>query len=239
MPDTASLAALRAWYAGTPSRQAVERYCPDALGRGQSARGVLGQIRRQLAEVALRRHRPDLAALFQEGVTTHPNQAKAIARAVEALRTLPAPEPRISDDIDLWLPGRAVAALRTHGIATLADLTVRIPRRRRWWATIPGLGARSAHHIESFFAAHPQLTERARALIKAAPAEPIVPWERIRLPHEVDGTRGSFRAPRRMCTLAANNDHEAINAWLGLHESAETQRAYRKGVYGFVLGCVM
>ncbi|AQV99374.1 Integrase (plasmid) [Cupriavidus necator] len=228
MPDAASLAALRAWYAGSPSRQAVQRYCPDALGRGHSARGVLGQIRRQLAEFALRRHRPDLAALFQAGVTTHPNQAKAIARAMETLRSLPTPEPQVSDNIDLWLPARAVTALRAHGIATLADLTVRIPRRRRWWARIPGLGARSAQRIESFFAAHLQLTERARALIKTAPPEPIVPWERIRLPHEVDGTRGTFRAPRRMCTLAASNDYEAIGAWLGLHESAETQRAYRK-----------
>jgi hypothetical protein len=33
--------------------------------------------------------------------------------------------------IGLWLLARAVATLHAHGIATLADLTVRTPRRRR------------------------------------------------------------------------------------------------------------
>ncbi|MDF7161591.1 integrase, partial [Escherichia coli] len=82
----------------------------------------------------------------------------------------------MSDAIDLWLPARAAMALRAHGIATLADLTVRIPRRRRWWAAIDGLGVRSARHIEAFFAEHPKLTERARALVAATPPEWIVPW---------------------------------------------------------------
>jgi hypothetical protein len=48
MPDAAALAVLRAWYAVASSRQAVERYCPDSLGDGRSARGVLGQIRQLL-----------------------------------------------------------------------------------------------------------------------------------------------------------------------------------------------
>ncbi|WP_241021553.1 phage integrase family protein [Burkholderia sp. Ac-20353] len=38
------------------------------------------------------------------------------------------PHPQISAPIDAWLSSRAVAALRAHGIRTLADLTVRIPR---------------------------------------------------------------------------------------------------------------
>lgn len=102
--------------------------------------------------------------------------------------------------MDWWLNPRAAAALRAHGIRTLADLTVRIPRRRRWWAAIDGLGARSARPIEAFFAPHPKLTERARALITAAPPDPVVPWQQIRLPPEVDGSHGAFRGPRRMCT---------------------------------------
>ncbi|EPX94354.1 MAG: site-specific integrase [Burkholderiaceae bacterium] len=228
MPDAAALAAVRAWYAGASSRDAVVRYCPDALGDGRSARGVLGQIRRRLAELARQRQRDDLVALFLCDSAQRTRHAKSIARALETLAALPIPEPQVSDAIDLWLPARAVAALRAHGIATLADLTVRIPRRRRWWATIDGLGVRSARHIEAFFAEHPRLTERARALVAATPPEWIVPWEHIRLPHEVDGTRGVFRAPRDMCTLDAGNDYEAIGAWLALHESPETLRAYRK-----------
>jgi hypothetical protein len=35
-----------------------------ALGDSRSARGVLGQIRQRLAELARQRHQDDLAALF-------------------------------------------------------------------------------------------------------------------------------------------------------------------------------
>ncbi len=136
MPDAASLAAARAWYAGAASREAVARYCPDALGAGRSARGVLGKIRRSLAELARQRHREDLAALFLCDAAQRTRHAKSVARALETLRSLPIPEPQVSDAIDLWLPARAVTALRAHGIATLADLTVRIPRRRRWWTVV-------------------------------------------------------------------------------------------------------
>ncbi len=83
------------------------------------------------------------------------------------MRTAPAPAPQISDAVDQWLPLRAARALQAAGIATLADLTVRIPRRRQWWTAVPGLGPASARQIEAFFAVHPALTERARALIVA------------------------------------------------------------------------
>jgi site-specific recombinase XerD len=238
-PDAAALAALRAWYAGASSRQAVARYCPDALGVGRSARGVLGVIRRQLAEFARRRRREDFAALFCCEAADRVSHAKAVARALETLRSLPLPEPQISDSVDWWLSPRAVTALRAHGIRTLADLTVRIPRRRRWWAAIDGLGARSARPIEAFFAAHPKLTERARALVTAAPPDPVVPWEQIRLPHEIDGSRGAFRPPRQMCTLDANNDYDAIGAWLAVYESTETERAYRKEAERLLLWAIL
>jgi len=104
-----------------------------------------------------------------------------------------------------WLAPRAAKALHAHGIRTLADLTMRIPCRRRWWAAIDGLGVAAARHIEAFFAAYPQLTERARALIVVAQSGNIVPWEQLCLPHEVDGSQGAFRAPWHACTLNATN----------------------------------
>jgi len=85
------------------------------------------------------------------------------------------PQPLIGDDIDRWLQPRSVAALRAAGIRTLADLTVRIPRRRRWWVAVPGLGATGARQIEAFFAAHPDLTERARALVATAAPQDVSP----------------------------------------------------------------
>jgi hypothetical protein len=197
---------------------------------------VLGRIRRGLIACAASRHRDDLAEVFGERGHT---SADTVARAIERLRGLPAPAPHIADEIDQWLPPRASAALRTHGIRPLAELTVRIRRRRRWWTAIAGLGVASAHRVEAFFAAHPALTERARALIVAAPVGDIVPWEQLRVPHEVDGSHGQFRAPRAACLLNASNDYEAIQSWLSLHESAVTQRAYRKEAERLIMWAIV
>lgn len=102
-PDSASLSALRAWYAGVSSREAVERYCPRTLGDGQSARGVIGRIRRQLADFALSRHRGDLAQPFQCVAGERTRCRRAANRALDLLPSLPVPEPRVSDPVDAWL----------------------------------------------------------------------------------------------------------------------------------------
>jgi len=47
LPDHDALAALRAWYAGLPTREAVVRYLSHWLTRGQSARRVISEIRRR------------------------------------------------------------------------------------------------------------------------------------------------------------------------------------------------
>lgn len=206
MPDAASLAALRAWNEGLTAREAVTRYLGHARADRQSSRGILSGIRRQLVTFARRRHRADLAACFDYPAAERSRHARAVARAIEALPFLPAPAPQIGDDIAQWLDPRAVRALHAHGIKTLAALTVRIPRRRRWWTVVPGLGAAGARKIEVFFAAHPQLTERARALVAVDRPQELVPWERLAVPREVDGSRGTFRAPRSTSTLDADND---------------------------------
>ncbi|PMS25477.1 integrase, partial [Paraburkholderia rhynchosiae] len=83
------------------------------------------------------------------------------------------------------------------------------------------------------------MTERARALIAVTAPGAIVPWERLRLPHEIDGSHGSFRAPQRACTLDASNDYEAVQAWLALHEAPTTQRAYRKEAERLILWAIV
>jgi site-specific recombinase XerD len=172
-----------------------------------------------------------------------------VLHAIALLPRLADAEPQIADDIGHWLRPRAVRVLRAHGIATLADLTVRVPRRRQWWRAIEGLGAATAKQIEAFFAAHPNLTERARALVARQPAavhaqdgaahDVLAPWERIHVPPGVDGTAGTFRAPRSACTLDANNDYEAVQAWLSLHEASTTQRAYRKEAERLILWSIV
>jgi site-specific recombinase XerD len=238
-PDADALAALRAWYAGLSTREAVSRYLPGQAGQGRSARGVLGQIRRALMTAARRAHRDDLAALLAHPAAERMRHAKAVAQAIDQLRHACPPEPQIVDPVEQWFPARAVRALHAHGIVTLADLTVRIPRRRQWWRAIPDLGATGARQIEAFFAVHPALTERARALIAISSPRSIVPWESLRLPHEVDGAAGTFRAPSATCTLDASNDYEAVQAWLSLHESAATQRTYRKEAERLILWAIV
>ncbi|MEX3639714.1 phage integrase family protein [Paraburkholderia sp. BR14320] len=233
------MAALRGWYAGLSSRATVLRYLPGLKAPGQSARGMLGRIRRQLIAFAESRHRLDLAAVFQHTRQERQGRAKAVEHALRTLPSLTAPQPQISDDIEWWLAPRTANALRAHGIHTLSELTVRIRRRRGWWRTIEGLGAMGARQVEAFFAEHPLLTERARALVAVTQPRSIVPWEELRLPHEVDGSQGSFRAPRNACTLNVTNDYEAVQAWLALHETATTQRAYRKEAERLILWAIV
>ncbi|WP_421042983.1 phage integrase family protein [Paraburkholderia sp. A2RI-6] len=238
-PDADELAMLRAWYSGLAVRQAVARYLPARLGDGKSARGVLGTLRRRLQALARAAHRDDLAALLDHPAEERKRHAQAVAQAIDALRTARPPEPQIADAIAQWFAPRAVRVLHAHGITTLADLTVRIPRRRQWWKAVPGLGMASARAIEAFFAAWPALTEKARALVVATRRNDIVPWESISLPHEVDGSAGTFRAPVATCTLDATNDYQAVQTWLALHESPATQRTYRKEAERLILWAIV
>ena len=238
-PDSAELAALRAWHEGLSSREAVTQYLGARKLSGQSSRGLLGQIRRRLALFARQRNREDLATVFEQPESERALQARAATTAVEQLRGMPLPTPKITHDISLWLSERSVRALNARGIKTLADLTVRVPRRRRWWAAVPGLGVSGAKLIEAFFAAHPHLVERAQALVVRNAQQEVQPWEMLVVPGEVDGSRGTFRAPPESCTLNSANDYEAVQAWLSLHESAATQRAYRKEAERLILWAIV
>lgn len=237
-PTADELAALRGWYAGLSSREAVERYLNAKRATGASSRAMISAVRRQLVRFARSRHRSDLADVLGHPPAQRPQHARGVLAALETLPHLRLSEPLVTDDLAVWFPERLASTLRKAGIKTLADLTVRVPRRRRWWTAVPGLGQTSAKSIEVFFASHPQLTERARALIPT-PQPLASPWEALVLPAEVDGSRGRFRAPRESCALSAANDYEAIQAWLELHESAATQRAYRKEAERLVLWAIL
>lgn len=188
---------------------------------------MLGAIRRRLSVLARKRHRDDIAVLFEHSAAERADRLAAVLDAIEDLRELPDVSPAIDDPIEQWLAPRAVGALSRQGIQTLAALTLAIPRRRMWWTNIPGLGMTGAREIEAFFASHPQLVTVARELV-VMPESDVSPWERLIVPHEVDGTRGVFRADQATCTLSANNYYQAVRAWIELQESPATQRAYRK-----------
>src|SRR5216684_2174773 len=93
-PGPASLAALRAWHEGLSARAAVSRYLSHKKLDGQSSRGMLGRIRRQLAAFARSRQRVDLAALFECPAAERMRQAHAVRDAIDALRQAPTPSPQ-------------------------------------------------------------------------------------------------------------------------------------------------
>lgn len=228
MPDAASLAALRAWYEGLSASDAVSRYLGDNKATGQSSRAMLSAIRKQLKDRAHRLHRPDLADVFMHPDKTRTQHAAAVTRVMDALPRLAMPIPLMGDSVSTWFEPRAATALTNADITTLAYLALRIQRRRGWWVAITGLGLISAHRIEAFFAEHPALLQQVSALVRKEQQDPIVPWEHLSVPEAVDGSLGLFRAPKATCILRANNDYEAVQAWLSLHESTATRRAYRK-----------
>jgi hypothetical protein len=59
---------------------------------------------------------------------------------------------------------------------------------------LDGLGVAGARQVEAFFAAHPALTERARALVTSAAPPDLLPWECLFVPELLDGSQVTFRA---------------------------------------------
>lgn len=237
-PELSELARLRAWYSGLTARAAVVQYLGQRKATGQSSRAMLAAIRHRLIRHAQDRHRGDLAEVFSHPAEERQKREAVVRRAIEVLQQLPLPAPLLTHGVEQWYSSRGANALKNAGIETLADLILRIPRRRRWWAVIPGLGVGSAQRIESFFAEHPELTQRARALV-AIPAARTSPWETLVVPEDVNGSRGVFRAPQATCTLSATDDYKAVQAWLELQDAQATQRAYRKEAERLMLWAIL
>ncbi|RQS79082.1 phage integrase family protein [Burkholderia seminalis] len=241
LPELASLAALRAWHEGLTARAAVTRYLDHARDDGQSSRGLLGRIRRQLVACAIARQRDDLIPLFTHPAADRIRHAAQVVIALDALRATPIPAPRPADPVHRWLLPRIARALAAARINLLADVLVHRSQRKRWWQNVTGLGRQGAQSIETFLAAHPDLLQRAATLIPHDVSDSrIVPlWSLESLPAALDGSQGRFRAPRDTCGLAATNDYQAIEAWLALHESEHTARAYRREAERLLLWAIV
>ena len=238
--EPSALAALRARLQGMPAAEAVTRYLPLALGAGRTARGILGDVRREIALFATSRGRPDLALVIANTGKGTAQERMRAEIALEEARHLPRMPPLLGDPIERWFSPKIVAALRAKKIHSLAELTLRTPRLRGWWHAIPGLTPSLATEVEGFFAANPKLTAMARDLLaKETGTSEIAPLERQSLRHELDGSQGRFRAPAATCALEATNDKEAIEAWLKMHESPATVRAYRKEAERLLLWAVV
>jgi site-specific recombinase XerD len=241
LPDLASLAALRAWHEGLTAREAVTRYLARVRDNGQSSRGLIARIRRQLTACARARQRDDLMPLFTHPAAERVQHAARVVAALDALRAKPIPAPQPADPVSRWLAPRTARALAAAGVGSLGELTLFMLRRRRWWQRVPGLGATGAQAVTAWLNTHPELTARAARLANQglAHGQLLPSWSLASLPAALDGSQGRFRAPRETCSLAATNDAEAIAAWLGLHESAHTVRAYRREAERLLLWAVV
>lgn len=226
-PDADEVAALRAWCAGLGTSAAVERYLPARKAAGANARGTLGRLRQALVALALERQRADLAEYFVQLPRVGGAGRERLDDKLAQLHAAPVPAPAPDDRPSQWFAPRIGQALTGAGVRSLAALAVRIQQRKGWWRQVSGLGQTAAREVEAFMQRHPSLVGAGRELIAVQNTE-LVPWEQLRAPHELDGSKGTLRAPVRSCVLAARNDYEAVQAWLSLHESAATYRAYRK-----------
>jgi site-specific recombinase XerD len=247
-PTRDDVAAFRAYLEGIDPHEVVARYCAQHPQRHQGALRVIAAIRKRLVAAARARKLDEAAQLLR---TAQPRRlsASTAQRVRSILLQLPdmrVPAPKLTDPPAHWLAARSARALVAAGITTLAALALRRAHRRGWWRKVPGLGQRAARSIDKFFATHPQLLEDARRTREmddsrgeGAARTSIVAWESFRAPRKIDGSRGKLRAPRRACLLDANNDYEAVQAWLALQESAATQRAYRKEAERLILWAVL
>jgi hypothetical protein len=131
---------VRAWYQGLDTREAVARYLDTSLTTASSARSVIRNIRNQLRDFARLRLRSDLADRIGHKESERTKLARSVFQAIDTLRSSPPAMPQISDAVERWLAPQAIKALHAFGIRTLTDLTVRVARRKMWWASNPGLG---------------------------------------------------------------------------------------------------
>lgn len=181
-----------------------------------------------------------------------------------------AQDPQAGDPVVAWFAPEIARRLHVGGLYTLHQLAERIDGvGRGWWRGVPGIGPATAERLQRWvvdhaetlrvrLGAHTTVPRRQLDVAGLMAAKPrvtaIVPLERLRVPAELDGTQGRFRAPPEQCFLSAANDYEAILAWLASKRPANgdtgagqgrgarlthTQRAYRKEAERFLLWAIL
>jgi len=177
---------------------------------------------------------------------------RLMTRQLEALRWLEglvALSPQAGDSVAAWLNPTLAGHLEAADIYTLAQLVERINGvGRRWHAGIKAMGQGKAQRIVEWLQNLSTTHQDSLALqlgrhvalprsqlfaheLKAvvAPATAIRPLEKFIVPVALDGSRGLYRRPQAQCLLMANNDYQAILAWLrSKHGLTPDQKAHLK-----------
>lgn len=180
--------------------------------------------------------------------------------ALGSLTTLLAVAPALADGLDTWLAPALCASLHGAGVATVRDLADYVDQHgHRWWRRVAGVGADRAQRLLSWLAplveqqgrplataalrpAHQLAMARAVQLAQLDPVRQqrygVVPLQRLAVPPELSGRRGTFRSTGPN-TLGAEDDLAAVQAWLARHAtSPETYRTYFHAIEVFYLWCL-
>ncbi len=168
-------------------------------------------------------------------------RARLLQRQLAALRWLEsvaARDPAPGDAVSSWLRPELARFLGQASVHTLAQLAERINGLGRGWArSIRGIGPLKAERIALWVtehaatigvaigghAARPRRHVTPAQLAQVvAPATDIRPLEKLVVPAELDGRAGRFRRAQEQCLLQADNDFDALLAWLRSKRPAAT-----------------
>ena len=202
----------------------------------------------------------ELVALYQEQYGGSANDRSAgkqrsRLRALDYLQSRLAKTPRGDDSLVQWLPPGLCDSLRPHGVLSLNNLVTFINSSgRTWQRLVRGLGRTRAARLVTW------LNELESGMFKVTMVSPsdhraaptassettslvttgLVPLEQLYVPPQLDGHAGVFRA-RDTNTLGADNDLQAVKAWLALliAKSPHTQVAYKREVERFYLWAIV
>jgi site-specific recombinase XerD len=190
-------------------------------------------------------------------------RARLSARQLEALHWLEelmAEAPKQGDGVSAWFTPSLAHRLESAGLPTIRAVVDRINGvGLRWWAHVPGIAKLKAARIVDWLRKHEedigvrigshvttprtQLHPSELASVVSASTS-VVPFEKFKMPAELDGRAGAFRAPGPNL-LGVDNDLAAIEMWLrskrrgeGKGESA-TVRSYRKEAERLVLWAIL
>lgn len=176
-----------------------------------------------------------------------------LVQAIQWLEQVGVRQPQVTDPIGSWLDERLTRLLASAGLRTLEDLMQWVSKRGfRWYRGIPRMGPARAARIVAWLRAHEAtlgplpypalrpLRQIDTAALSPAPRTGIVPFERFQTPAELDGSKGTNRAPADACSIAASTDYEALQAWLAVHKpGSNTWRAYRREAERILLWAVL
>ena len=176
-----------------------------------------------------------------------------LVQAIQWLEQVGVRQPKVTDPIGSWLDERLARLLAAAGLRRLEDLMQWVSKRGfRWYRGIPRMGPARAARIVPWLRAHEAtlgplpypalrpLRQIDTAALIPAPRTGIVPFERFQTPAELDGSKGTNRAPADACSIAASTDYEALQAWLAAHKpGSNTWRAYRREAERILLWAVL